>query len=306
MGSLNNQLKVIIYILLVNAFVALLYLLWNMYQKDYKKGAMMTIMMLVAPVVGPLYLGASALMYEVYFKRRKEILNIEELSFRKDKIELIARDDMESALNKVPIEEALLVSGVQSTRRLILNVLKDDTENYVHSINQATSNQDSEVSHYAATAITDIMNKFKQKEKILKENYEEDPTNEVAAEMYWNHIGEFLQTDVLPRVEQERYLTILEDFTLRFEEEFECFVTGQMYYLLTLLSMEVKKPAHAQMWVDKALTKRADDIYSYKAGLKYYYDSHKVENYKNLLKELMESDIRLDRETLELVRFYKQ
>lgn len=266
----------------------------------------MTLFILLAPVIAPLYLSISAIIYQVYFKNKKGIVNVDNLSVGKDKVEGIEKDNMASALNKVPIEEALLVSGVQNTRRLILNVLKDDTDSYVYSINQATSNPDSEVSHYAATAITDIMNRFKQKSKKLKSIYEKDPTNEVAAEAYWYHISEFLETDVLPRVEQERYFKKLEDLTIHLEEEMEWVITGEMYYRLTLASIAIKKVDHAQTWVEQALNKRPADLYSYKAGLKYYYESNKIDQYKDLLKELKESSIRLDYETLELVRFYNQ
>lgn len=305
-NKVEGDLKIILYILLFNALLALLYLIWSILKKDYRKGGMMTLFILVAPVIGPLYLGVSAVLYELIFKHRTKILSLEDLSFRKDKVEWIAKDDMESALNKVPIEEALLVSGVHSTRRLILDVLKEDTGSYVHSISQATDNRDSEVSHYAATAITDIMNRFKHEEKKLRKTYEEDPTDEVAAEMYWYHIINFLETGVLPRVEQERYFKILEDLTFNLQEEMEAVVTGEKYYRLTLMGMRTGKMDRAQLWVEEALAKRADDLHSYKAGLEYYYESNQIEQYKVLLNKLKESTIRLDEETLELVRFYNQ
>lgn len=305
-NQLTNDLQFVFYVLLVNAVLALVYFIWHLYKKDYQKGWMMTIFILLAPVVAPIYLGLSVLFYEIYFKQRTEILNIEELSFSKEKIELIARDSLASAANKVPIEEALIVSGVHSTRRLILNVLKEDTASYVSSINQATANQDSEVSHYAATAITDIMNKFKQKEKRLKTAYEEDPTNELAAHMYWCHLGEFLQTHVLPRVEQERYFTILEEFTTHLEKEMEPLVVGEMYYILTIIAMAIGKNDRAEVWVEQALHKQASNLYSYKAGLRYYYESHEIDRYRELLEELKASNIRLDHATLELIRFYQQ
>lgn len=305
-NNLIDDLKVVLCLLVLNAVFALVYFIWRMIKKDYQKGTMMTLLMLLAPVVGPLYLGISALLYQLYFKHRTQILSLEDLSFRKDKIKWIEKEDMVSASNKVPIEEALLVSDVHSTRRLILNVLKDDTGDYVRSISQATSNEDSEVSHYAATAITDIMNTFKQEEKRLKQQCEADPTDELAIEEYWTHIKRFLQTGVLPRVEQARYFRILEHLTLQLEEEMEWLVTGKKYYLLTLLSLEAGKMDHAQMWVDKALSKRRNELHSYKAGLKYYYDSNSIEEYKALLQELKESSIRLDHDTLALVRFYGQ
>lgn len=303
---MNNELKVVVCIVLVNALVALVYLGWSLFKKDYKKSAMMTLFILLAPVVGPLYLGLSALLYQVYFKNRTAILSMEDLSFRKEKVKWIEKEDLKSAANKVPIEEALLVSDVHSTRRLILNVLKDDTEEYVRSIKQATANADSEVSHYAATAITDIMNTFKQEEKKLRQRYEANPTNERIVEQYWLHLHKFLENGVLPRVEQERYFEILEQLTLYLEDEIGWIVTGEKYYKLTLMSLDMGKLDQAQMWVEKALTRQQQDLHSYKAGLKYYYESHNVEQYKKLLEELKASTIRFDHETLELIRFYSQ
>lgn len=305
-NSFDEKATFILIILLFNATIAGVYLIWSFIKKDFKKGGMMTIFMLLAPVVGPFYLAASTLLYKIYFKKRKAILNIEELSFRKDKIELMVRDDIESALNKVPIEEALLVSGVHSTRRLLLNVLKEDTTRYVTSINKATYNEDSEVSHYAAAAITDIMNKFKQKEKVLRMNYEEDEENDVAGEMYWVHMSEFLKTNVLPRVEQERYLDLLELLTIQLEETNEAVVTSEMYYFLTNMNIALDRIEYGKLWVDKALKNKPEDLMSYKAGLEFYYESRQFEEYKKLLEKLMNSSIRLDHETLELVRFYQQ
>ena len=163
MNYFNHSYNLLIFILLVNTIVTFVYLLWKMMKKEYRKGLMMSCFMFLVPIAGPLYLALSSLIYEGYFKNKKEVVNIEELSFSKKKIEHLEKENIESALNKVPIQEALQVSDAKNTRRLLLNVLKEDTEDYIQVINQATANKDSEVSHYAATALSDIINKFKQK-----------------------------------------------------------------------------------------------------------------------------------------------
>lgn len=305
-NQLDESIKIVIYLLVINFLITLIYLGWNIWKKDYEKGLMMSFFLLLTPIIGPIYLGFSAVIYEFYFKHRREIINIEDLSFSKEKIETIVKDDVQTALNKVPIEEALEVSNVQNTRRLLLNVLKEDTDNFIHSINKATSNPDSEVSHYAATAITDIISKFKQNEKILKMNYEENPKNMEAAELYWQHLSEFLNTGVLPRVEQERYFSILEKLTLRLELDGVSCLSGENYYVLTNLSVKLGKLERAQIWVEQAFKLFENDLYSYKAGLKFYYEAKKFDQFKILLERLMEVDVPLDYETLELIRFYHQ
>lgn len=56
----------------------------------------------------------------------------------------------------VPLEEALLVDTVEQRRKLILSVLKDDPARYYDLLQQARLNDDSEVVHYAATALAQV------------------------------------------------------------------------------------------------------------------------------------------------------
>lgn len=301
----NSSLNIVIYILLINLFISIIYLVFRFLKKDYKRGLMMTVFIIIAPGVGPLYLIISWLLYEVYFKNRKGILNIEELSFRQDRVEVIVKDNIQTALDKVPVEEALIVSNTQSTRKLLLNILKEDTSEYINSIYSATDNKDSEVAHYAAAAITDIMDKFKEKEKVLKEAYHNNDKNPEIAQVYWKYINEFLNTKILPRVEQERYLDILEKLTIKLEKDIPTIINGEIYYKIVSMSIDLERMKKAEVWVNRALDKRGDDLESYKAALKFYYSNGNMDKFLKLLKYIMKSNIKLDNETLEIIRFYK-
>ena len=67
---------------------------------------------------------------------------------------LVADDEGKEAV--VPLEEALLVNSPAQKRKLILSVLTDDPVQYYDLLEQARLNDDSEVVHYAATAMAQI------------------------------------------------------------------------------------------------------------------------------------------------------
>lgn len=65
-------------------------------------------------------------------------------------------ENREDAASTVPLEEALLLDSAEQRRKLILSVLMDDPVQYYDLLEQARLNDDSEVVHYAATAMAQI------------------------------------------------------------------------------------------------------------------------------------------------------
>lgn len=65
-------------------------------------------------------------------------------------------ESRENAASTVPLEEALLLDSAEQRRKLILSVLTDDPVQYYDLLEQARLNDDSEVVHYAATAMAQI------------------------------------------------------------------------------------------------------------------------------------------------------
>ena len=56
----------------------------------------------------------------------------------------------------VPIEEALLVNSAAERRSIIMDVLNDDPAQYVEFLQKAGNNDDTEVVHYAVTAMVEL------------------------------------------------------------------------------------------------------------------------------------------------------
>ncbi|MBP3803454.1 MAG: hypothetical protein J6I76_06055 [Oribacterium sp.] len=72
----------------------------------------------------------------------------------------IVMDEDDVREKVVPLEEALVINDTATRRELLIDVLYSDPEGYVPQLFNAKQNGDTEVVHYAATALTEIMKKF--------------------------------------------------------------------------------------------------------------------------------------------------
>lgn len=298
------EIQFIICALVVNFIIALLYLFIKWKKKDLSRGIMMSIFVIICPLVAPAYLFFSWLVYEIYFKRRYSQISIDELSFRKDKIEVILKPDMKSAFNKVPLEEALLVSDKKNTRKLLLDVLREDNNDYVNAIVKALDHKDSEVSHYAASAISDTINEFKIKEKILRKKYNKDKGNTELCNEYADYLYRYLSQKILSIPEQRLYCNLFEELIIAMEENLPDKVTGALYNKLVCILLDLGEDHKAKVWVEKTLSKNENELDSYKAGLRYYYKNKDRSKFLMLMKKLKKSDVILDHDILEMVRFF--
>jgi len=299
-----DKAGIIFYIFVINFIVSLIYLVIKWIKKDLNCGILMSIFMIICPVVGPLYLFFSWLIYEIYFKRKAAEISIEELSLKKERIEVILKPDMKSALNKVPLEEALIVSDKKSTRKLLLDVLRENSEDSLSTIFKAVEHKDSEVSHYAATAISDIINEFKKREKQLREKYNKDKRNREICNEYANYLFDFLSQRILSTVEQRFYCDLFEKLVITMEEYLPSEISGELYNKLVSILLDLGENEKGKTWVEKALVNNENELESYKAGLKYYYVNNDRNKFLLLMEKLKKSDVLLDHDTLEMIRFF--
>jgi hypothetical protein len=299
-----NKAEIIIYILVVNFIIALIYLFIKWVKKDLNGGIIMSIFMIICPLVGPLYLFCSWVVYEIYFKRREMDISIEELSFRKEKIEVILKPDMNSALNKVPLEEAFIVSDKKSARKLLLDVLREDSNGSLKTILKAVEHTDSEVSHYAATAISDIISEFKIREKQLREKYNKDKGNSDLCNEYTDYLNNFLSQKILSSVEQRFYCGLFQDLITAMEEYLPTEISGELYNELVCILLDLGENDKAKVWVEKALINNENELGSYKAALRYYYINEDRSEFLLLMEKLKKSNVLLDHDVLEMVRFF--
>ena len=94
----------------------------------------------------------------------------------------------------VPLEEALLVNSPAQKRKLILSVLTDDPAGYYDLLQQARMDNDSEVVHYASTALSQITKEADLQLQKQEQRYASAPDDATVLEEYCDYLESYLES----------------------------------------------------------------------------------------------------------------
>lgn len=287
-----NDKQICILIILINVIWSIAYfLLVKIKEKDTGKAITGGLVILFTFGFGGVYLLLSSVYYNLISRRFEKQVSIEELSFRKQKKSYYSMEDIDLAKNRVPLEEAMIVSDRDSARRSFLNVLKEDYRDYIGVVNEAVLDDDSEISHYAATAIVDTISKFKK-------NFEVQVTEKLYDENFVIETAAFLKLGILAEHDVRYYTRRLESITA------DISITDRVIYSMVDLYLDLHEKARAEEWVEKIEKSQEKTLCVYKTHLKFYYQTEQYPLFMKELDELKKSKIALDHQTLELIRMY--
>lgn len=298
-----TEYQIFLVVLLINTVLSLAYMLIMGCRRQMEKGISIGSVMLIMPVSGFLLLFFSYLVFLLLKHTKAAYINPAELSFRKEKIRIIEGDSLQRGIDKVPIEEALLESDNETTRRVLLDVLKADFESSIPILMKAIENEDSEVSHYASATISDVLSKFKKHQKEIDEQYREHMEDEELLTAYRKYVYKYMAYHIFPKAEEMHYLELYSELM---EQAYKLSPTmeAEDYENWIKLLLEYEKKEQAQEWLRRMQKAYPDQLSTYKAELHYSY-RYDRKNFGKCLQKMKSSQIMLDEETLELVRFFQ-
>ncbi len=123
--------------------------------------------------------------------------------------------DANNEENAVPLEDALIVDDTATRREAMVQALLGDSESYISTIASARNNDDSEVSHYASTALAEFSHAYEKEFRELMAMHKEDPDDMsllAAAIVFMERYlaSDLLQGQLLLQMRGE-YLHLLEE-----------------------------------------------------------------------------------------------
>lgn len=121
-------------------------------------GAVMTLAWFV-PVWGP----ACLLVLELrtrFFRGRRTETAVERLKINDEVYRSILMEEDPAGQLVVPIEEALIINDPAERRKLMMEVMYANPDDYVAQLMEARMNDDTEVVHYAVTALTELQKEY--------------------------------------------------------------------------------------------------------------------------------------------------
>lgn len=312
MMNSDKYLRWFIIFLIVNLIVSLLYLLFGMIfnRTSRKKVAMRSLIMLYAPGIGPLLFFISYLFYRLLFYRK---VDLSDVVFSKEKSKELVRINEEKERDFVPVEEAIEVADKGELRELVLNMAQGDYSESLSAINMALNAEDTETSHYAASILQDAINDFRM--LVRKENArindidEEDESKREQLifdiKKLFVYMNKVLEQHILSKLEQNGYTDILDKLLEKYYRLAGASITSEMYEAMALRLIETEKYDRARSWCERALWRYPNTLASYTTLIKLYFSCGDRENFFKTMQELKESNIVIDRETLELIRAFQ-
>ena len=97
----------------------------------------------------------------------------------------------------VPIEEALLINSAKEKRSLIMDILNENPRDYIEFLQKAGNNDDTEVVHYAVTAMVEISKENDYTLQILAAEYAANPRDIDVLSRYCDFLWDCLTQNLM-------------------------------------------------------------------------------------------------------------
>lgn len=262
------------------------------------------IVMVLCPVVGPMFFLISWLVYITIFRQS---VDLEDVIFSKERVKTRMKADEERERDMVPLEEALAVSDKKSVRMLMLNVIRGNVKESLETIMMALDSEDSETSHYAASILRDELNEFRTDvQKLYSEIKEEEPDETECEEMLIDYMDIVLGQKIFDEMEQSRFVEMMDYAGESLYKKNPLRFTPQRYESVCLRLLGLKKFDEVEKWCERLEKQYPDELESYTCRLKLYFTTNNREQFFQVLDALKKSKVVINQETLELIRIFSK
>lgn len=260
------------------------------------------IVMILCPVVGPLFFFVVHLFYLTIFRFQVEL---DDVIFSKERVRTQLKADEERERNVVPLEEAIAVNDQKSLRVAMLNVLKGEIQNSLAAISLALETKDSESSHYAASILSHELSEFRMEVQKLYLGIREEKEDQTEYEdMMISYTDNVLRQNVFTELEQKRFVHMMAEAAESFYIKNPSGMSEQQYESICLRLLGINEFENSEKWCIRLAKQYPDRLSAFTCKLKLYFIVRNREAFFQTLDALKKSDVVIDNETLELIRIF--
>ena len=160
-----------------------------------KSSGMMMPLICMVPVWGV----AGMLILEVRSRGKQEAheeVGIEKLKINDEVYRSILMDEDPIEDRVVPLEEALLINDPATRRDLMMEVMYSNPDDYVGQLKEARMNDDTEVVHYAVTALSELQKEYELQFQELDWKMKNDPEDDDIIDRYLKLLNRYLASGI--------------------------------------------------------------------------------------------------------------
>lgn len=265
------------------------------------KYTILSIFIFLCPIASEIFLGLGTLLYRIFFDSS---IDLAAITFSKERVDVLEHPDMDEEINLVPMEEAIMIDDKESLRQLLLTVLRGDVSKSISAVSKALNSSDSEASHYAASAIMDIMNDFQNTLQKFHAQLEANPDDREVNQLFIEYLIKMLNANFLSDLEIKTYVYMLQSNCETVFQKDPAILRPEYYTSVVNLLMRIGDIQTASQWVGRLQQNYPDNMEMYRCALHFYFDTRDKDSFFNYLNQLKKSDISIDKDLLELIRVF--
>ncbi|MFC5469424.1 hypothetical protein ACFPPD_11895 [Cohnella suwonensis] len=220
------------------------------------------------------------------------------------KTEWYDKETAEKEKNLIPLEEALAINDLTTRRKVMIDLLKQDSLQYMDVLQIAVGNEDTETSHYAVSAIVEVKRKLTLTMQEMSVQYEENKNDPHLLRSYADVLKAYMGSGFLDERTmlqlRHTYSEVLHnlihaapDHLAAYEEKIEVDL---------ILQRHDAAEETGRLFLEKY--PRNEDPYL--LLIKVYYSRRSYEQIQAILMQLKESPIRLSNHALNAVRYWSE
>lgn len=158
-------------------------------------------------------------------KKRSAQTGIERLKMEDEIYRSIQREEGERAQGIVSFTDAAVMNSAKTRRELMMDILYSDASKYISLLKEARMDEDTEVVHYATTAMVELQKDYEQRVKEKEEAHRADPGNTAVIRSYIALLSDYIESGLLEGnmllVRRKRCSELLETYLKAYPDEKE-------------------------------------------------------------------------------------
>lgn len=166
-------------------------------------------MVLLVPVFGTLMVLSAEFMSRRALTGQKSIEDIHDFTLEQTDYRKRGIHAEDGVVSVVPIEEAISINDAKTRREFMMDIITENSQNYISLLQKARFNDDVDVAHYASTAIMELQRDYELKIQKCQMNVMENPEDPAVLDAlilaYKNYIDSGLIEDNVLSSQRGRY-----------------------------------------------------------------------------------------------------
>lgn len=226
------ELLLCIYLLIHAVLCVLVYI--GIRSRFFKFTEQLFPIIVLVPVAG-MAVGLVADYHSRFHKAGIKPIELEELHLETEDLRLKQIEDDEGGELVIPLEEAMTINDAETRRKLMLDILHQNPQEYIELLQKARLDEDIEVTHYASTAIMEMQRDYELSLQKAEKEYEDDGDNSEKLERYLYSLRRYIESGLVDRnvlfIYRSRYLELLREKMQREPEDMDTRIQAVDNYL---------------------------------------------------------------------------